>query len=85
MKKHLDKLEQKVYEFPTKNKEGFVKAELDTLLKDFPKINTEKFNNALMGNTCMIIDDEIIMYHCDIYKALLCGIENRELRGEEWD
>ena len=76
---------QKVYNFKTKNKEGFVQSEIDTLLKEYPDINMDKFNSALMGITCMIINDETVIYHCDIDKALRCGIENRNLRSWEWD
>ena len=76
---------EKFYNFKTKNKEGFVKSEIDTLLKDYPNINMDKFNSALMGNTCMMVDNEIVMYHRDIEKALRCGIENRNLRSWEWD
>ena len=68
----MKNIKEKVYNFKTKYKEGFIQSEIETLLKDYPKINIEKFNNALMGNTCMLINDEIITYHCDIEKALLC-------------
>ena len=81
----MENIREKVYNFKTKNKEGFIQSEIDTLLKDYPKINMDKFNNALMGNTCMMIDDEIVMYHCDIEKALRCGVENRNLRNLELD
>ena len=76
---------EKVYSFKTKYKQGFIQSEIDELLEEFPNINMEKFNNALMGNTCMVKNDEIIQYHCDIEKALYCGMENRNLRNEEWD
>ena len=81
----MENIREKVYNFKTKNKEGFIQSEIDTLLKDYPKINLDKFNNALMGNTCMMVDDEIVMYHCDIEKALRCGVENRNLRNWELD
>lgn len=74
-----------VYGFKTKNKEGFVQSEIDTLLKNFPEINMEKFDGALMGITCMMIDNELVIYHCDIESALNCGIENRNLKTSEWD
>ena len=53
----MENIEKKVYDFKTKNKEGFVQSEIDTLLKDYPNINMDKFNSALMGNTCMMIDN----------------------------
>lgn len=78
-------IRKNVYEFKTKNKEGFVQSEINTILKDYPNINMKKFNNALEGITCMQINGEIVTYHCDIEKALLCGIENRDLHIWEWD
>ncbi len=74
-----------VSNYPVNNKYGFTQEEILDLLKDFPTVNMDKFNNALMGNTCMMIDDELIQYHCDIDSALRCGIEDRELRIDEWD
>jgi hypothetical protein len=76
---------EKVNNYPTKHKEGFVQSEIDALLKDFPNIDMEKFNDALIGNTCIMKDNEIVQYHCDIEKAIICGIEKRNLRGYEWD
>ena len=78
-------IHEKVYNYPTKHKEGFVQSEVDALLKDYPNIDMEKFNSALRGNTRMVKEGEIIQYHCDIEKALICGIEKRNLRGYEWD
>jgi hypothetical protein len=78
-------IKEKVYGYKTKHKQGFVQLEINELLKDFPGINMEKFNDALRGNTCMVIKGEIIQYHCDIEKALYCGVENRNLRLSEWD
>lgn len=81
----MENIREKVYKFKTKNKEGFVQSEIDTLLKDYPEINMDNFNSALTGVTCMIISGETVIYHCDIEKALRCGIENRNLRSGEWD
>jgi hypothetical protein len=81
----MESIGNKVYSFKTKHKEGFTDSEVEELLKDFPDINMDKFNDALMGNTCMMRDGEIIQYHCDILSALRCGIENRDLRVWEWD
>lgn len=78
-------IKDKVYAFLTKHKEGFLQTEIDTLLKEYPDIDMEKFNSALNGNTCMVKGNEIVQYHCDIEKALLCGIEKRNLRQWEWD
>lgn len=80
-----ENIREKVYNFKTKNKQGFVKTEIDTLLKDYPDINMDKFNDALMGITVMMVNKEMVIFHCDIEKALRCGIENRGLYAEEWD
>ena len=78
-------IQDKIYSYKTKHKEGFLQTEIDTLLIDYPDINMDMFNDALMGNTCMVKDGKIVQYHCDIYKALICGIENRGLTVNEWD
>lgn len=81
----MENIRKKIYNFKTKNEEGFVQSEIDTLLKDYPDINMDKFNSALMGNTCVMVGNESVMCHCDIEKALRCGVENRNLRSWEWD
>jgi len=78
-------LEEKVYSFPTKHKEGFIQSEIDELLKQFHSVNMDKFNDAMLGNTCMIKDDEIIIYHCDVLTALRCGLGNRGVLPHEFD
>lgn len=78
-------IKEKVYGYKTKYKEGFIQSEIDNLLKDYPNINMDKFNNALTGITCMIIDNQMVIYHCDIALALNCGIDKRNPRNNEWD
>lgn len=74
-----------VYNYQTKYKHGFIRSEIQEILDMFPNINKSKFDDALFGITAMIIDNNMIIYHCDIEKALHCGLENRELRSYEWD
>lgn len=81
----MDNIKEKVYSFKTKYKEGFTNKEIEELLKDFPDINKDKFNNALRGITCMVMNKEIITYHCDIELAIRCGTENRNPKSYEWD
>lgn len=78
-------IEKRVRNFKTKYKAGFTQAEIDLLLNDFPEINMEKFNASLNNITVMGIKDETVFYRNDIIKALHCGIENRNLKPEEWD
>lgn len=80
-----DKITEAVYRYPTKHKEGFIQSELEELLKQYPDINMDKYNDALMGITCMAVDGQAVIYHCDVAKAIICGIENRGLKVWEWD
>jgi hypothetical protein len=76
----------KVYNYKTKSEYGLVETEIQEVLKDYPDCNMEKYNDAMMGNTCMVNDDkEVINYHCDVYSAILCGVENRDQMLQEWD
>jgi hypothetical protein len=78
-------LEKLVYNYKTRNEAGFTAAEEKELLKQFPNISMDKYYDAMRGNTCMMGEGGIITYHCDILKALICGLENRELTLSEWD
>jgi mannose-6-phosphate isomerase class I len=81
----MKNIEELVNNYPTKHKEGFVKEEIEELLKQFPDIHKDKFDDALCGITCMVINGELVIYHCDIIHALYCGLENRDLKISEWD
>ena len=48
-------------------------------------VNGEKYDEAMWGNTCGMWDGKFVIYHCDVLKAIQCGIENRDLKLEEWD
>lgn len=79
------KLKNLVFGYNTKNPEGFVPYEQKKLLEDFPQINKEKYFDALTGITCMMINGELVIYHDDIFTALLCGLENRDMYSYEVD
>jgi hypothetical protein len=79
-------LQDKIYNYPTRNKIGFLMVEVEQLLSEFPDCNREKFNSALLGITCLGDENwNVIIFHSDIEKALYCGLENRNLRSYEWD
>ena len=81
-----DDLKELVYSYKTDSKYGFTNSEMRELIDMFPNINMEKFNNAMMGNTCMSNErGEIINYHCDVLTALSCGIEDRDQHWYEFD
>lgn len=74
-----------VYGFKTKHPQGFIKTEIEMLLLNYPNINMDKFSNALQGITVTSVKDETVIYHCDIEKALLCGVQDRDLYSYEFD
>ena len=74
-----------VNSYCTKYEQGFTPSEIMELLKEFPDINMDKFNDAMMGNTGIIIDGDFITYHCDVELAIKCGVYNRDVRIWEWD
>jgi len=80
-----NKLRDLVYNYKTKYKEGFIDCEIEELLSKFPNINMDKYYDAMMCNTCMLVDNDVIRYHCDILVGLRCGLENREITTFEWD
>ncbi len=81
----MKKITKRVYSYKTKYEQGFIQSEIEDILTHYPDINMGKFNEALNGITALLIDEHIITYHCDIEKALICGVENRDLRASEWD
>ena len=78
-----------VLNYKTKYKEGFIDDEIEDIKNKVEEIvfnfNTEKFEDAFYGNTCMIKDKQLIRYHIDVLNALKCGIENRYITDYEWD
>ena len=84
--KEKEMLYERVYNYKAKSEYGLVETEIQDVLKDYPGCNMEKYNDAMMGNTCMMNDDkEVINYQCDVYSAILCGVENRDQMLHEWD
>ena len=66
----MNKIEQTVMSFKTKYEEGFIDSEIDELIKQF-NITKESFNEAFgCGHTCMLIDDHVVIYHCDVINAI---------------
>jgi hypothetical protein len=59
----------RVNTYPTKHEIGFTQSEIKELLKEYP-IDMDRFNDAMMGHTCVVIDNETIMYHCDVEMAI---------------
>ena len=78
-------IEKIINNYPAKYKEGLTEAEVDDITSKIPNINMQKVYDALNGNTCMIIDNNLINYHHDVRLAITCGVNNRDINIEEWD
>jgi hypothetical protein len=88
-KKEKERIETFIYSYKTYNKFGFIYEELEEIFKLFTNLNMKKFDLSMRGNTCIATtykgNSRIVNYHCDVYHALLCGLENRNLTIAEWD
>jgi hypothetical protein len=76
MKADYEKIEKQVYEFQTKYTKGFIDSEITELLEKL-NINEKRFSKAMGVNTCIIIDEQVITFHVDIIKGIVCAIEDR--------
>lgn len=74
-----------VKNFECKYDDGFTIDEIKSIYKKFKNMNIDKFESALFGITCKSINGETVIYPWDVEKAIICGLENRYLNGEEWD
>jgi len=81
----MDKIDIAMNEHPPANPIGYTNAELRELIGNFPEIEEQYVYNALIGNTCGIEDGELLHYGLDVYRAIRCGVEKRNLRVSEWD
>lgn len=79
-------IEKLVYESLSKYEKGLTGSEIKVMLDEhFPSINMVKFNNAMIGITCNLIDEDIVFYHCDVALAIHCGVENRDIEHREFE
>lgn len=83
----LEDVSKFVNEYITSFDLGFTQTELHIILYTHENINHKAFWKAMFGNTLGSSPDGKIplYYKGDVITALKCGIENRELRQEEWD
>ena len=81
----MESIRQKISSFKTKHKEGFLLVEIEFLLNDFPGVSIDQFKNELIGDTCMVNDEQGVHSHFDVEKSLRCLVQKRELQQWEWD
>jgi hypothetical protein len=84
MKIEYNELEDFVYNYPTKHKQGFTGKEVLQFIEEL-KLDKDTFFDKLGVNTCMLVDGDVITYHRDILKGLLCVLENRDMYWYEFD
>ena len=66
--------------YKKKYKEGFTSKEMNDIInfiQEKYEVDMDKFNDRMLGNTAMVIDNEIITYPIDLYHALLAGITGK--------
>jgi len=83
-----DEVVNHIYNYKTEYEKGLNSDEMRDVYLFFEskyKMNIEKYYDALMGNTCIIVNGRILTFHCDVVKALVCAIENRDMYGYEFD
>jgi len=85
MKDYNKKLEDLVYNYPTKYEEGFIGEEIKALSEQFPQTTYEKVCDKIGIVTCMVRDGKTVIYHCDVLTGLRCALENRDMTVWEWD
>lgn len=81
----IENLTNYVYDYPTKYPMGFTDKEVKEIASKFPRMNKEKFDDALMCITCTSVDNETVIFHCDIETALRCGLQDRGMTQTEFD
>lgn len=77
-----------INDYPTDSEYGFTPEELAFVVSEIKaeyEWNDDKWWNAMMGNTCMIIDNVTRTYHCDIVTGIMCAIQNRDMKVGEFD
>ncbi len=90
-KEEYQRLCDMVYNYPVINKHGFTVNEQKEIIslaeEEFKReIDMHKYSDAQYGVTCMRNEEgEMVIYHVDVIKSLLCGLESRNLTAEEWD
>ena len=73
-----DEISKFVEEYPTKYREGFTDSELNAIVNKISEIyefDYKAYRGSLFGNTCMMIDGEMINYHTDVRGALYRGVK----------
>lgn len=79
------KVNEVVYNYPSKYTEGLTIDEIGEILKEFPSVSLEDFKEKLGVVTAIVKDYEVVTYRDDVELAIRCCLENREVKGFEFD
>lgn len=72
--------------YPTEYEMGFISHEIETFLNEnFPQIDKDKLSEAIGVVTALTTKDGTVIYHTDIYYAIVAVLENRDLNSFEID
>ena len=75
-----------IYGYETRFKEGFTPEEVKEILDKLKdEMNMEKWDDAMMCNTCINKEGIPLTFHSDLTTGLRCGIENRDIHWWEFD
>lgn len=85
----IKEIETLVYNYPVRNKYGFLAFEQQDLInkvqEKYGEMNMDKYWDVQHGITCMGSDEGLVIYHCDVLQSIICGLEGRVQTEEEWD
>lgn len=87
MKKiEYDALRENVFGFKTKHPLGFTYNEIRELLAVcYENIDFSQFCDRLGVVTCISVDGETVIYHRDVWMAIMLCLENRDAYDYEFD
>lgn len=82
----MSKLSELVFNFPTKNKEGYTSNDIKNFLsRYYPSITTKMFYDKLGVRTASLIGNEVVDNHADVELAIRCILEDRNFKSFEFD
>ena len=80
-------VEELLDRYPNEYEQGFTKKEINNILKffDIGEIAMDNYEDAMTGNTGALVDGEFLTYDTDLRRAIIAGLERRNLKTGEWD
>lgn len=79
-------IEEIMKSVPRKYEQGIQDTEMRQMIKALNEktyVNMDRFNDAMIGHTCPVIDGQTLWYDMDVYKGLKYAI--KESNTHFWD